>query len=162
MKNSAPPEVIDRIRELVDRKMTDAEIGRQMGMASSTVNYHRQRHKIASKSKFTAEARAQHAAAARRARELKRQTRHEIKPPVFDPMDNFFTGPLPEKPDRDARYLRMSCQYIAGDPRTDAKCGASRHVGYPYCEHHARICIKAVVTPKQTGKPFTIETTRRL
>lgn len=86
----------------------------------------------------------------------------QIKPTKFDWPMPAYTGHLPERPDREGRYLRMSCQYVtAQDEYGASQCGAERHVGHPYCEYHARLCIMAIKSPQATGKPFNVDPTQR-
>lgn len=36
------------------------------------------------------------------------------------------------------------CRYVIGDPTKRQLCGAHRHMGTPYCEDHAKLCLSPI------------------
>jgi hypothetical protein len=67
--------------------------------------------------------------------------RAEPKPKAPPKSQRLKPGEIELRPDREYRYHGMTCQFIAGDPRKDARmCGDERLTGHAWCAHHATVC----------------------
>lgn len=148
---------IQRLKEMVGEGLSFREIGERMGKPRNTIACACRRYGIKSVMKMNADiARMKARAAAmpsRKAAKKKKQAaireNFVARKPLFVEAGPY-TGPIPERPDRDARYGHMHCQFISGDVTGGDYefCEQPRYSGHPYCEDHCRRCYAGI------GKAF--------
>lgn len=145
------PAMKAQIRDLVEQKMTYREIAKRLGVTIGAISGQCYWMGIQSKSgiKFgtlesqmlSAKRRRTHNDIQRMKASVARIGGGQKPEPVKRPkIKRLKPGEIELRPDREYRYLGMSCQFIAGDPRKGAsKCGGERLCGHAWCGKHATV-----------------------